>query len=404
MIPTPIRKTFQYGKHSVTLETGEIARQADGAVLVNMDDTVVLVTVVARKEADTGRDFFPLTVDYQEKTYAAGKIPGGFFRREGRPSEKEILTSRLIDRPIRPLFPKGFVNEVQVIITVKSLNPEVDPEIPSLIGTSAALAISGLPFNGPVGAARVGYKDGEYLLNHSETGIGGSSELDLIVAGTEHAVLMVESEANELSEEIMLGAVLFGHEQSRTVIDAIRDLAAEVNKEPLSWTPPESSDELIDHVTAEAENAVIEAYGIADKMQRYGRLDAIKADLVQKLCAIDDSKWSEQEIEAAVLISEADGRTGADRLDQRADRQPGIPDEADCRRLVLVDVIGVDGVVNDGLARGDGLPVGRPCQAGAEPEQHVQVGILDDDDRKLATTGRLVITHIDLEPHARHDV
>ncbi|MGD9296822.1 MAG: polyribonucleotide nucleotidyltransferase, partial [Chromatiales bacterium] len=300
MIPTPIRKTFQYGKHSVTLETGEIARQADGAVLVNMDDTVVLVTVVARKEADTGRDFFPLTVDYQEKTYAAGKIPGGFFRREGRPSEKEILTSRLIDRPIRPLFPKGFVNEVQVIITVKSLNPEVDPEIPSLIGTSAALAISGLPFNGPVGAARVGYKDGEYLLNHSETGIGGSSELDLIVAGTEHAVLMVESEANELSEEIMLGAVLFGHEQSRTVIDAIRDLAAEVNKEPLSWTPPESSDELIDHVTAEAENAVIEAYGIADKMQRYGRLDAIKADLVQKLCAIDDSKWSEQEIEAAL--------------------------------------------------------------------------------------------------------
>ncbi|MEJ2329273.1 MAG: polyribonucleotide nucleotidyltransferase [Gammaproteobacteria bacterium] len=300
MIPTPIRKTFQYGKHTVTLETGEIARQADGAVLVNMDDTVVLVTVVARKEADTGRDFFPLTVDYQEKTYAAGKIPGGFFRREGRPSEKEILTSRLIDRPIRPLFPKGFVNEVQVIITVKSLNPEVDPEIPSLIGTSAALAISGLPFNGPVGAARVGYKDGEYLLNHSETGIGESSELDLIVAGTEHAVLMVESEANELSEEIMLGAVLFGHEQSRTVIDAIRELAAEVGKEPMPWTPPESNDELIDHVTAEAANAVIEAYGIADKMQRYGRLDAIKADLVQKLCAIDESKWSEQEIEAAL--------------------------------------------------------------------------------------------------------
>jgi polyribonucleotide nucleotidyltransferase len=300
VIPTPIRKTFQYGKHTVTLETGEIARQADGAVLVNMDDTVVLVTVVARKEADTGRDFFPLTVDYQEKTYAAGKIPGGFFRREGRPSEKEILTSRLIDRPIRPLFPKGFVNEVQVIITVKSLNPEVDPEIPSLIGTSAALAISGLPFNGPVGAARVGYKDGEYLLNHSETGIGESSELDLIVAGTEHAVLMVESEANELSEEIMLGAVLFGHEQSRTVIDAIRELAAEVGKEPMPWTPPESNDELIDHVTAEAANAVIEAYGIADKMQRYGRLDAIKADLVQKLCAIDESKWSEQEIEAAL--------------------------------------------------------------------------------------------------------
>ena len=300
MIPTPIRKTFQYGKHSVTLETGEIARQADGAVLVNMDDTVVLVTVVARKEADTGRDFFPLTVDYQEKTYAAGKIPGGFFRREGRPSEKEILTARLIDRPIRPLFPKGFVNEVQVIITVKSLNPEVDPEIPSLIGTSAALAISGLPFNGPVGAARVGYKDGEYLLNHSETGIGETSELDLIVAGTEHAVLMVESEANELPEEVMLGAVLFGHEQSQAVIDAIRELASEVGSEQLSWTPPESNDELIDIVAAEAGQAVVEAYGTADKMQRYGKLDEIKASLIEKLCGGDEPKWNAQEVETAL--------------------------------------------------------------------------------------------------------
>jgi polyribonucleotide nucleotidyltransferase len=300
VIPTPIRKTFQYGKHTVTLETGEIARQADGAVLVNMDDTVVLVTVVARKEADTGRDFFPLTVDYQEKTYAAGKIPGGFFRREGRPSEKEILTARLIDRPIRPLFPKGFVNEVQVIITVKSLNPEVDPEIPSLIGTSAALAISGLPFNGPVGAARVGYKDGEYLLNHSETGIGGSSELDLIVAGTEHAVLMVESEADELSEEVMLGAVLFGHEQSQTVIDAIRELASEVSSEQLSWSAPETNDELVGIVQAEAGQAVVEAYGIADKMQRYGKLDEIKASLIEKLCGGDEPKWSAQEVEAAL--------------------------------------------------------------------------------------------------------
>jgi polyribonucleotide nucleotidyltransferase len=300
VIPTPIRKTFQYGKHTVTLETGEIARQADGAVLVNMDDTVVLVTVVARKEADTGRDFFPLTVDYQEKTYAAGKIPGGFFRREGRPSEKEILTARLIDRPIRPLFPKGFVNEVQVIITVKSLNPEVDPEIPSLIGTSAALAISGLPFNGPVGAARVGYKDGEYLLNHSETGIGGSSELDLIVAGTEHAVLMVESEANELSEEVMLGAVLFGHEQSQTVIDAIRELAGEVSSEQLAWTPPETNDELVNIVAAEAGQAVVEAYGIADKMQRYGKLDEIKANLIEKLCGGDEPQWSAQEVETAL--------------------------------------------------------------------------------------------------------
>jgi polyribonucleotide nucleotidyltransferase len=300
VIPTPIRKTFQYGKHTVTLETGEIARQADGAVLVNMEDTVVLVTVVARKEADTGRDFFPLTVDYQEKTYAAGKIPGGFFRREGRPSEKEILTARLIDRPIRPLFPKGFVNEVQVIITVKSLNPEVDPEIPSLIGTSAALAISGLPFNGPVGAARVGYKDGEYILNQSRTGLGESSDLDLIVAGTEQAVLMVESEANELSEEVMLGAVLFGHEQSRVVIEAIRELASEVTREPLEWTPPESNDELIDLVTAEVGQAVVEAYGIADKMQRYGKLDAIKAGLVEKLCGGDEPRWSEQEVDAAL--------------------------------------------------------------------------------------------------------
>ena len=300
MIPTPIRKTFQYGKHSVTIETGEIARQADGAVLVNMEDTVVLVTVVARKEADTGRDFFPLTVDYQEKTYAAGKIPGGFFRREGRPSEKEILTSRLIDRPIRPLFPKGFVNEVQVIITVKSLNPEVDPEIPSLIGTSAALAISGLPFNGPVGAARVGYKNGDYLLNQSRTGLGETSDLDLIVAGTEQAVLMVESEANELSEEVMLGAVLFGHEQSRVVIEAIRELAAEVNKEPLAWTAPESNDELIELVTAEVGQAVVEAYAIADKMQRYGKLDEIKAGLVEKLCGGDEPRWSEQEVDAAL--------------------------------------------------------------------------------------------------------
>ena len=300
MIPTPIRKTFQYGKHSVTLETGEIARQADGAVLVNMEDTVVLVTVVARKEADTGRDFFPLTVDYQEKTYAAGKIPGGFFRREGRPSEKEILTSRLIDRPIRPLFPKGFVNEVQVIITVKSLNPQVDPEIPALIGTSAALAISGLPFNGPVGAARVGYKDGEYILNHSSTGLCDSSDLDLIVAGTEHAVLMVESEADELSEEVMLGAVLYGHEQSQVVINAIRELAAEINKEPLSWTAPESNDALIELVRNEVGDAVVEAYGIADKMQRYGRLDDIKAGLMEKLCGGDDPQYSEQDVEAAL--------------------------------------------------------------------------------------------------------
>ena len=227
---TPIRKTFQYGQHSVSIETGEIARQADGAVMINMGDTVVLCTVVGAKDAMEGRDFFPMTVDYQEKTYAAGKIPGGFFRREGRPSEKEILVCRLIDRPVRPLFPKGFTNEVQIICTVKSLNPEVDPEIPSLLGTSAALAISGLPFQGPIGAARVGYKDGDYLLNAPGTGLSERTDLDLVVAGTEKAVLMVESEANQLSEEIMLGAVLFGHEQMQVAINAIRELAAEAGK------------------------------------------------------------------------------------------------------------------------------------------------------------------------------
>jgi len=214
------KKTFTYGAHQVTLETGEIARQASGAVLVTVDDTVVLVTVVGAKQAKPGQDFFPLTVDYVEKTYAAGKIPGGFFKREGRPSEKETLTSRLIDRPIRPLFPEGFYNEVQVVATVMSLNPEVDSDIPALIGASAALAISGIPFSGPIGAARVGYIDGQYVLNPSATQLK-DSKLDLVVAGTQSAVLMVESEAKELSEEVMLGAVVYGHEQMQAVINAI---------------------------------------------------------------------------------------------------------------------------------------------------------------------------------------
>ncbi|MCA4904709.1 MAG: polyribonucleotide nucleotidyltransferase, partial [Rhodocyclaceae bacterium] len=206
----PVRKTLQWGRHTLTLETGEIARQADGAVMVNMDDTVVLVTVVGKRQADPGKDFFPLTVDYQERTYAAGKIPGGFFKREGRPSEKEILTSRLIDRPIRPLFPEGFFNEVQVVATVMSSNSEVDSDILSMIGTSAALAISGIPFEGPIGAARVGYANGEYLLNPTLTELK-TSQLNLVVAGTSQAVLMVESEALELSEDVMLGAVVYGH-------------------------------------------------------------------------------------------------------------------------------------------------------------------------------------------------
>ena len=215
-----ITKSFKYGDHQVSLTTGAVARQADGAVIVDMAETVVLVTAVGRKAADPGRDFFPLTVNYQEKTYAAGKIPGGFFKREGRPSEKETLVCRLIDRPIRPLFPKGFKNEVQVIATVMSLNPEVDPDIPAMIGASAALAISGMPFAGPIGAARVGYKDGNYLLNPNVSELEGSS-LDLVVAGTEDAVLMVESEANMLSEDVMLGAVMYGHEQMQQAIATI---------------------------------------------------------------------------------------------------------------------------------------------------------------------------------------
>ncbi|OQX43191.1 MAG: polyribonucleotide nucleotidyltransferase, partial [Candidatus Sedimenticola endophacoides] len=241
---TPIKKVFQYGEHTVTLETGEIARQADGAIMIDMDGTVVQCTVVGSKDAMEGRDFFPLTVDYQEKTYAAGVIPGGFFRREGRPSEKEILTCRLIDRPIRPLFPKGFTNEVQVICTVMSLNPAVDPEIPALLGVSAALSISGLPFQGPIGAARVGYKDGQYLLNQEGTGLGEVSDLDLVVAGTDQAVLMVESEARGLSEEVMLGAVLFGHEQMQVAIQAIRELAAEVGRPVMEFNPPVENQDL----------------------------------------------------------------------------------------------------------------------------------------------------------------
>ncbi len=300
MIPTPISKSFQYGDHTVTLETAEIARQANAAVVVNMGDTVVLVTVVADTGSSVERDFFPLTVDYQERTYAAGMIPGGFFRREGRPSEKEILTCRLIDRPIRPLFPKGFVCETQIIATVVSLNPKVDPEIPTLIGTSAALAISGLPFQGPVGAARVGYKDGEYILNQSKIGINDESDLDLIVAGTSEAVLMVESEANELSEEIMLGAVLFGHEQMQTVISEINTFATEVNAPAIEWTAPETDDELISTVEKACAEAVGEAYTLADKMERYGRLNAIKADLMDLLCSGDESKWSSNQVEGAL--------------------------------------------------------------------------------------------------------
>src|SRR5881409_1054537 len=248
---TPIKKTFTYGAHQVTLETGEMARQAHGAVVVNMDDTVVLCTVVGAKQAKAGQDFLPLTCDYVEKTFAAGKIPGGFFRREGRPSEKETLTSRLIDRPIRPLFPDGFYNEVQVIATVMSVDPEIDPDVPAMIGASAAIALSGIPFNGPIGGARVGYIDGQYVLNPTKTELA-NSHLDLIVAGTESAVLMVESEAKELPEEVMLGAVVFGHQEQQAVIELIHQLVEEAGKPLWEWQPPAKNEALMASVAAAA--------------------------------------------------------------------------------------------------------------------------------------------------------
>ena len=279
-----VKKSFQYGEHTVTLETGAIARQATGAVLVNMADTVVLVTVVSKNEPAAQRDFLPLTVNYQERTYAAGKIPGGFFKREGRPSEKETLTCRLIDRPIRPLFPEGFCNEVQVIATVISMNPDVDPDIPALLGTSAALAISGIPFEGPIGAARVGYRDGQYLLNPGFSALE-SSELDLVVAGTADAVLMVESEASELPESVMLDAVLFGHEQMQTAIDTIRELAAEAGKPRWDWQPPQKDATLDQQVREGFESALREAYGIAEKTERNERVNALRDQAVERFAA-----------------------------------------------------------------------------------------------------------------------
>jgi polyribonucleotide nucleotidyltransferase len=276
------KKTFQYGNQTVVMETGGIARQATGAVLVNVADTVVLVTAVARKEADPGRDFFPLTVNYQERTYAAGKIPGGFFKREGRPNEKETLTSRLIDRPLRPLFPEGFKHETQIVATVMSINPEVDPDIPALLGASAALAISGVPFAGPVGAARVGFRDGSYLLNPTASELAGS-DLDLVVAGTENAVIMVESEAHELSEEVMLGAVMFGHEQMQAAIQAIRELAADAGKPAWDWTPPENANGLEDSIAAIARDSLVEAYQIAEKQARTERLNVLRSSVVEQL-------------------------------------------------------------------------------------------------------------------------
>ena len=277
------KQTFNYGAHTVTLETGRLARQADGAVVAKMGDTVVLVTVVGRRETVAGRDFFPLTVNYVEKTYAAGKIPGGFFKREGRPSEKEVLTSRLIDRPLRPLFPDGFYNEVQVVATVLSLDPEIDSDIPSLIGASAALAISGIPFSAPIGAARVGYSKGAFLLNPTATQVRTESDLDLVVAGTEDAVLMVESDARQLPEEVMLGAVMFGHREMQTAIAAIRQLAAEAGKPRWDWQPPAENVALKQAVAAQAQAALSEAYGTVSKQARVSRLAEIRQSVQSTL-------------------------------------------------------------------------------------------------------------------------
>ena len=277
-----IKKSFQFGSRQVTIETGEVARQADGAVLVNMDDTVVLVTAVGVKKADASRGFFPLTVNYQEKTYAAGKIPGGFFKREGRPSEKETLICRLIDRPIRPLFPKGFKNEVQIIATVVSLNPEVDADIPALIGASAALAISGIPFAGPVGAAKVGYSDGNYILNPSKTELE-TSDLELVVAGTSNAVLMVESEANVLSEDVMLGAVTFGHQNMQSAISAISELAAEVAKPTWDWVAEERDQALATKVSDACLTGLTSAYQTSEKLARQEAIAAVRSQTVEAL-------------------------------------------------------------------------------------------------------------------------
>ena len=297
-----IVKSLPYGQHTITLETGEIANQASGAVVASIGDTVVLATVVAAKEGRPGQDFFPLTVDYQEKTFAAGRIPGGFFKREGRPSEKEILTSRLIDRPIRPLFPDGFTNEVQIVATVLSLEPEIDPDIVAMIGASAALALSGVPFAGPIGAARVGYREGEYILNPTAQQLK-DSQLDLVVAGTEKAVLMVESEARELSEDAMLGAVMFGHSQMQPIIQGIRELAKEAGVGSWDWQPPAQDNQLLESVRV-AEADIKAAYTIAEKKARLDRLSEIRQQTVEQLLTPDADDEEASRIKNAIKDTE----------------------------------------------------------------------------------------------------
>jgi polyribonucleotide nucleotidyltransferase len=319
---THVIKEFQYGNHKIRMETGRIARQATGAVLIDMEGTVVLATVVGQKKG-TPKDFFPLTVNYQERTYSAGKIPGGFFKREGRPTEKETLTSRLIDRPIRPLFPEGFTNEVQVVATVLSLNKEIDPDIPALIGTSAAIAISGLPFTAPIGAARVGYINGEYALNPSQSEML-ASDLDLVVAGTEEAVLMVESEANLLSEAVMLGAVVFGHEQMKVAIQAINELKAEVNPQPWQWEPKPVNQELRDKVAHLAAQKITDAYAIAVKQDRQDSLARIREEVIAELVtegseySLDGVKDEIEALESKIVRSRI--LNGEPRIDGRDTR------------------------------------------------------------------------------------
>lgn len=323
-----VTKSFQYGEHTVVLETGEIARQASGAVLVSIEDTVVLATVVGASKAKPGQDFFPLTVDYVEKTYAAGKIPGGFFKREGKQSEREILISRLIDRPLRPLFPEGFYNEVQVIIHTVSVNPEIDPDIAAMLGASAALAISGIPFNGPVGAARVGYVDGQYVLNPSATQLK-SSDLDLVVAGTEAAVLMVESEAKQLSEEIMLGGVVYAHEQMQAAINAIHELVEEAGKPEWDWQPAPVNEALLTAVTAAAQDGLTQAYQIREKQARTEQVRAVYAQVKETLAAHAQAKGEEQPDSVAVdnILFDLESRivrtrilSGESRIDGRDTR------------------------------------------------------------------------------------
>ena len=322
------KKTFQYGSNTVTIETGEIARQAGGAVVVNVDDTVVLATVVGAKNAKPGQDFFPLTVDYVEKFYAAGRIPGGFFKREGRPSERETLISRLIDRPIRPLFPDGFYNEVQVVITLMSSNPEVDSDIPAMIGASAALAISGIPFHGPLGAARVGYIDGQFVLNPAVSKMP-SSKLDLVVAGTEAAVLMVESEAHELSEEVMLGAVVFGHDQMQTVINAIHELVEAGGKAEWEWQAAPRNEALIEKINQLAEADMRAAYRVRDKQARTAQVSAVEKSVAKALAedAASKGESAPDSTEVGNLLFELQSRivrsqilSGEPRIDGRDTR------------------------------------------------------------------------------------